>query len=343
MYKAIIVDDEEINLEFTKNLLRKFEVFESIRVFTNPLKAFEAFKENKPDIIFTDIEMPYMSGLEFAERILELDPSIKIVFITAFDCYAIKAFELNALDYVLKPIHADRLYKTLNRLIENHKDKSNYESCERLFVNTFGNLEVFRGNRHIRWKGAKTAELFAFLLENHNKGIHKDIIVETMWPEYEYKIALRNMQTAMCRLRQSLGELGSQIRIEYSCNHYKIELKNVFCDLIEFEQKTRNIIHISPDTVSNVMEALELYTGHYLEKDDYLWAIAKQSSVKNRFYDLLMKTIKYYLKNSKIEEGKYLLERIIERNPEDITVKLLSRKFKEHIEAVKTKSYALAK
>lgn len=81
----------------------------------------------KVDVVFLDIEMPGLNGIELAEKITEMNPNSSIVFVTAFDHFAIKAFELNSLDYLLKPIQFERIQSTTKRLkkqmdlLKNHR------------------------------------------------------------------------------------------------------------------------------------------------------------------------------------------------------------------------------
>jgi two-component system, LytTR family, response regulator len=111
--KAIIIDDERLARQELKNLLAAHKDVEVIAECSDAEQAKEKILELKPDLIFCDIQMPGKSGLELAE---EISGTIDVVFITAHDEHAIKAFELNAFDYLLKPVQADRLAETVKKL-----------------------------------------------------------------------------------------------------------------------------------------------------------------------------------------------------------------------------------
>jgi two-component system, LytTR family, response regulator len=111
--KAIIIDDERLARQELKNLLSAHKEVEVIAECSDANQAKEKINELKPDIIFCDIQMPGKSGLELVE---EISAAIDVVFITAHDEHAIKAFELNAFDYLLKPVQADRLAETIKKL-----------------------------------------------------------------------------------------------------------------------------------------------------------------------------------------------------------------------------------
>ena len=114
--RALIIDDEPLSLDYFQRLLREQPGVELAGKFTDPHKALAAAGEVQPDVVFLDIEMPEISGIELAKAIQQRAPQAKIVFVTAYREYAVQAFELNATDYLLKPIRKDRLEKALERL-----------------------------------------------------------------------------------------------------------------------------------------------------------------------------------------------------------------------------------
>src|SRR3954468_17682182 len=111
--KAIIIDDERLARQELKNLLAAHKEVEVIAECSDAVQAKEKINELKPDIIFCDIQMPGKSGLELVE---EISATVDVVFITAHDEHAIKAFELNAFDYLLKPVQPERLAETIKKL-----------------------------------------------------------------------------------------------------------------------------------------------------------------------------------------------------------------------------------
>lgn len=115
MYRAFVVDDEKPSRDELIYLLNQLEDISVIGEAGSGEDAFEEIVQKRPDIVFLDIELHDMNGLQLAEQILSIyNPHI--VFATAYDAYAIKAFEIQALDYLLKPFSAQRLSTTINRL-----------------------------------------------------------------------------------------------------------------------------------------------------------------------------------------------------------------------------------
>ena len=130
--KCIIVDDEESARDVLSNLLTRFcPQVEILDKCSNILQAVESVKKHQPDVVFLDIEMPNYAGYEIVKFFDKID--FEIIFVTAFDKYALRAFEIAALDYLLKPVDIERLKQTVERL-ESHIDDKQYS--ERISVMT---------------------------------------------------------------------------------------------------------------------------------------------------------------------------------------------------------------
>ncbi len=119
--KALIIDDERLARTELKRLLTPFKEIKVVGEAVNADDALEKMQELKPDLLFLDIQMPGKTGFEMLE---ELDAVPTVIFVTAYDEYALKAFEYNALDYLLKPIEPKRLEETVNKLIEKKRKKT---------------------------------------------------------------------------------------------------------------------------------------------------------------------------------------------------------------------------
>lgn len=127
-YKAIIVDDEQHARIVLMNLLSgKFDFIEVVGEAANLPEAIELINKTDPNIVFLDIEMPKFSGLRIAEFIGK-ERNFEIIFVTAYDHYAINAFKVSAFDYLLKPVQADDLKVTLERLKERLTYKADLSS-----------------------------------------------------------------------------------------------------------------------------------------------------------------------------------------------------------------------
>jgi len=124
MLKAIIIDDELNGVKFLEHLIEKnCPDLKVIASETEPQKAVELIEKQKPDVVFLDIEMPGLNGFQVLEQLKHL--SFHVIFTTAYDNYAIKAFKYNTVDYLLKPIIADELVIAVHKLTLKIKNKIN--------------------------------------------------------------------------------------------------------------------------------------------------------------------------------------------------------------------------
>ncbi|WP_261303310.1 response regulator transcription factor [Paenibacillus andongensis] len=121
MLRAIIVDDELLSLKWLKNVLSESGEIEICQTFLSPHEACEYVKENLVHVAFLDISMPEVNGISLSGMLHKLDASIDVVFVTAYDDYAVRAFEISALDYLMKPVTAERLALTLDKLRKKHR------------------------------------------------------------------------------------------------------------------------------------------------------------------------------------------------------------------------------
>lgn len=112
-WSTIIIDDEKLARQRLKRLLTQYDEINIVAEGENGQEGLALIQEHRPDLIFLDIEMPVLNGFEMLEK---LDVALKVIFTTAYDQYAIKAFEEGSIDYLLKPIEAERLEKTVNKL-----------------------------------------------------------------------------------------------------------------------------------------------------------------------------------------------------------------------------------
>ena len=129
MLRALIVDDEKFSRVSLKKLLKPYSQIEVIDEAADGVEAIEKIEAQKPDLVFLDIQMPGFNGFEVM-RSVALDPKPQVVFVTAYDKYAVKAFEVNAIDYILKPIDEKRLKLTMEKI--SHKGKSVQEDFEKI-------------------------------------------------------------------------------------------------------------------------------------------------------------------------------------------------------------------
>jgi DNA-binding LytR/AlgR family response regulator len=132
-YKCIIVDDEPLARELIASHLTHFENFELVASFENALKAYTFLESNTIDLMFLDIEMPLLKGNDFLKK-LKNPP--KVIFTTAYREYALEGYELNVIDYLLKPITFDRFFVSIEKFkqLQIPKAPENLTNEDHIFV-----------------------------------------------------------------------------------------------------------------------------------------------------------------------------------------------------------------
>jgi DNA-binding LytR/AlgR family response regulator len=114
--RALVVDDEQLAREELCYLLAELGGVEIVAQAGDGPQALEAVGRHAPDVVFLDVQMPGLTGFEVARRLIDREPPVGIIFVTAYDQHAIEAFEVNAVDYLLKPVEADRLERAVQRV-----------------------------------------------------------------------------------------------------------------------------------------------------------------------------------------------------------------------------------
>ncbi|MCW5910994.1 MAG: LytTR family transcriptional regulator DNA-binding domain-containing protein [Cyclobacteriaceae bacterium] len=115
MIKAILIDDEPLGREILKSYLARFPQVEIAAECNDGFEGVKAIQQHQPDLVFLDIQMPKINGFEMLELV---NPMPAVIFITAFDEFALKAFEANAIDYLLKPVSEDRFAKAVQKFLD---------------------------------------------------------------------------------------------------------------------------------------------------------------------------------------------------------------------------------
>ena len=143
--RAIIIDDERLARKELKSLLKDYHEVEIVDECASPEEAIKSIEKHNPDLLFLDIQMPEKTGFDLLQ---ELDKSPKVVFVTAFDEYAVKAFEVNALDYLMKPVDPERLKETMVKVLyEDIEDEELYDVPDRGILSSNDQIFIKDGEK----------------------------------------------------------------------------------------------------------------------------------------------------------------------------------------------------
>ncbi|MFT3984951.1 MAG: LytTR family DNA-binding domain-containing protein [Lachnospiraceae bacterium] len=140
--RVVIIDDEKSSVEHLEEVLKKRDDFEVSASFYDAREGFAYLLKYPCEVVFLDIDMPNINGIYIAEQITGLYPNIKICFVTAYNDYAATAFELNAIDYLLKPYTEERLKRCLDKLRSSRPDHASFQEISEQYNY---NLDVICG------------------------------------------------------------------------------------------------------------------------------------------------------------------------------------------------------
>lgn len=286
MFTVVIVEDEKPILELMKVVVGRSPHCRIIGAFNNPLEALEELPGLRPDIVFLDVEMPRLSGLELAQKLNERWGGTRIVFTTAYKEYALDAFRVFAFDYILKPVMPSAIDRITTRLLMEAEQTAMPEPAplSKASVHCFGSFEVHNPKGElVRWPTRKTEELFAYLLCWPNENISKWKLVDFLWPEMNQERAIHNLHNNVYRLKKLLKEQDIQMDVVKTGDGYLLKPLDIGYDLLEFLKSVPG----SGRPVLLGQEELEklhtLYRGPLLANKDYMWKVQLEESCRKQY------------------------------------------------------------
>ena len=187
MLRAIYVDDEVYNHVLLRELVKQNTDISLIGTFTNGYEALSGCHILKPDVAFIDIEMPGINGLELAIQMQQSNNSLNVVFVTAFRQYAIDAFRVNAVDYLLKPIDGRELNRVIAKLKLNRKrageiPEEHEGTAPQIVVLGKSGIKKDGVYKDLKWSTHKVKEAFFYLLLKNDSFIDKWVLCDLLWP-----------------------------------------------------------------------------------------------------------------------------------------------------------------
>lgn len=276
MLKVVLVDDEILALNLLEAILNEIGHIKIIGKYLNPMEGLEEIRELKPDVVFLDIEMPEITGMKLAEQINHLHSDI--VFVTAYEHYALEAFNVQAVDYVLKPIEKTRLKKTVDRIIQRRSFESplvkRRDGLQARYLGSFQLLDW--NNEPIRWRTKKVKELCAYLI-HHHKPVHKDSLMDELWPQHSLDKASVLLHTTVYQLRKKLRDIGIENPIQFTNERYSLTF-DVQTDVEDLQKYVGS---------NNIESLVDFYHVPYLFEEDYPWSAQRREDIHKDYIQCL--------------------------------------------------------
>ncbi|MBN2714669.1 MAG: response regulator [Deltaproteobacteria bacterium] len=311
MISAVIIDDERHAIREIAFHLKRYPEISVLASFINPLEALEKLPELKPQLVFLDIQMPQLMGIDVGSRILDMDSNMEIVFVTAYDQYAMEAFELNAIAYILKPIAQEKFENTMRRVIKRIQKAPPVSSGKQLKVQCFGNFQIaWDHEAPLGWRSEKTKEVFAYLLMHDGNVVARDQIVEAVFPDIEMEKAVKQLHNAIYYIRKSLQEYGVEKNLIKVHEKYCMSLGEVNFD----KQEWRSLLQLH-ETDLRMDRIEEIYKGDYLEGADWPWAEIDRENYANDYVELLNRYANHLVGKGSYEMAEKCFCKAYQKNP----------------------------
>ncbi|MBO9596553.1 MAG: response regulator [Cohnella sp.] len=303
MLRVMIVEDERPILGLMEMLVERHSMLEAVGAFTSPIAALERFAELKPDAVFLDVEMPKMSGIELADKLLAIDEDVQVVFTTAYSNYAVEAFRVRAVDYLLKPVTPDGLERVAARLAKNHALRSEKMTPpikpEHASVRCLGTFETRAADgRAMSWPTRKTEELFAYLLAYPDRLAGKWQLADLLWPEMDEERAIHNLHNTVYRLKKALKEAGLDVDVTNTNEGYRMQAPPGFSDLERLRDAAAKLA--GAVSLANALDAEEAfrafraYQGELFDGKDYAWCTGAAAEALARLATLTRALVEWH-------------------------------------------------
>ncbi|MEK0317281.1 response regulator [Cohnella sp. 56] len=331
--RAIIIDDEQPAIDLLKILLAEDGRTEIVAAFRRPSEALERVGELAPDAVFLDVHMPGMSGLELAERLYERYPGLEaeIVFVTGYEHYAIEAFRLNAIDYLLKPADEDRVRQTVDRVLRRkpglsrsmgsspaQKQSAQDQQGECVTVKGFGGFRITSGNvQQMKWRTVKCEELVACLALNKDQPMSKWEIIEQLWPGLDAERALTMLHTTVYQTRKALRGSGMHVDLTFSAGRYRLAWSGEPADFTRFEDYFGKNVRVDDRNARQFDVMLAMYEGELYGDMDAPWCINKRESLLMLFLERSRQYCGYLLSAGHENQAEQRLRALLRQYPFD--------------------------
>ena len=246
---VLLVDDEPLQLMRLEKAVKEAMGDDNIFSYGNPLEAFLKSKEMQIDLAFLDIEMPGLNGIQLAKRLKNLNPLINIVFVTAYDQYALEAHRIHASGYVSKPVSKAKVEEELKNL----RNPIPLSKKKKIQIKCFGNFEVFCDGDPLRFSYKKSKEAFAYLVDREGSAITVSELNAILWEE-DHPSYLRNL---IADIQNTLKKAGAEEVFVKRHNECFIDVTQVDCDAYRYKKD-------DPD-------AIRMYREEYMIQYDWAY------------------------------------------------------------------------
>jgi two-component SAPR family response regulator len=316
--KVLIVDDEPAMLLAMKRLLSNMEGVELVGSFQNATEVLDFVLGHDVDLAFLDIQIGADDGLELARSLRSLNTKLDIVFTTSHSEFAIEAYDVYPLDYMVKPISRMRLAQTVTRAtsrLNASSDEIGDRTPNRLTVRGLGGFEVnSKQAGAVKWISKKSMELFAYLLVNRGRSATKIRILEDIFPGMPPKNAETYLNTAVYQLRKVLSLHGFKDMVISGQEQYSLDLDRVDVDFIQFEQGVEEYPDNNAINEAAVIQLEKQFAGELFGDKSFEWAVTERERLRIMYTSLAKRHIGWLLAQERYSEAVQIARKLVFHN-----------------------------
>ncbi|MCQ2432189.1 MAG: response regulator [Clostridia bacterium] len=238
----MVADDEMIQMEHLKEAVSEAVPDGEITGFTDPLKALAWAKDNMPEIVFLDIQMPVMDGISLAKRLKSINPRVNLVFVTGYyKEYVFEAMPLHFSGYLQKPASAQKVRQELENL---RFPLIREEPQHKLKVKCFGDFEIFYDDKPVSFSRVKSKEIFAYLVDRKGAKVNGNKICAVVYEDGENESSNKsNLRSCVADIKETLHALGADEVLVKGWDSYAIDPTRIDCDYFDWEKNEPYAIH----------------------------------------------------------------------------------------------------
>ena len=252
--RAICVDDERLIADYVAALCRSLPPLTEAESFTRARDALAWLEDHPAELALLDIDMPDMNGLALAAEIKRRQPDMAIVFLTGYSEYAVKAYEMHASGYLMKPVSRERLAAEVAHAVSARPAAA--AAPARIAARTFGAFELLVEGKPVVFRQAKCKELLAYLVDRQGGSVTRAEAFAVLWEDRMYDRPMQKQLDAVLRsLRDTLTEQGIGEILEIRRGTLRVRPELLDCDAWRF--------------FSGDPEAVRSYRGVYMA--GYAW------------------------------------------------------------------------
>jgi len=231
-------DDEPLALEYLESAIRTAAPEAEVVTFAKARLLLEAMAKDPCYVVFTDVEMPGMTGIELATALQEIAPHVNIVFVTGFSEYMPQALSLFASGYVLKPVTADAISQQMAHLRFPVVQKKPIQ------ISTFGLFDVTCNGKPVAFRLAKSRELLAYLVDRGGSVVPRKEIFVALWEDDIYSRTIQKALSKAAReLEEDLSAAGAEGLFLREKEGYRVDRELFDCDLYDYLSGNTALFH----------------------------------------------------------------------------------------------------